>query len=180
MERLINNLLDMTRLESGGVVLKKEWVPLQEVIGSALHALDRRLRGREIEINVGDKPLMLHVDPLAMEQVLGNLLDNAVEYTPQGSPIEISGNSSAGAVIFEVADHGPGLPPETETRVFEKFFRARPAEGRRGIGLGLAICRGFVEAHGGRITASNREGGGAVFKVVIPENESPPAVDGSA
>lgn len=174
MERLINNLLDMTRLEAGGMLIKKEWQPIQEVIGSALRSLDRRLVGRAVNVNLAPDLPMVNIDAVTIEQVLANLLDNAVEYTPAGSAIDISARAMPGEVIVEVADHGPGLPPGTESRVFEKFFRIRPGEGRRGIGLGLAIVRGIIEAHGGKITAENRPQGGAVFRFTLPVINPPP------
>jgi two-component system sensor histidine kinase KdpD len=180
MERLINNLLDITRMESGGLVLKKEWQPLEAVIGSALHHLDRRLRGREVRTRVpADLPLV-EIDAIAVEQVLINLIDNAVQYTPEGSAVEISAQAGDGEVIVEVADHGPGLPPGTEDRVFDKFFRIRPLESRRGTGLGLAIARGIVQVHGGQISAMNRPGGGALFRFTLPLGGTPPVVDASA
>jgi two-component system sensor histidine kinase KdpD len=111
--------------------------------------------------------------------VLVNLIDNAVEYTPPDSAIEVAAHVGNGEVVVEVADSGPGLPTGTEKRVFEKFFRAHAGESRRGIGLGLAIARGIVEAHGGRITAANRPGGGAVFRFTIPLDDSPPVIDTS-
>ena len=180
MERLINNLLDMTRLESGGLHPRKEWQPVQEVIGSALHQLDKRLQGRHVTVNIpGDLPL-LPFDAISIEQVLVNLLDNALEYTPPGSPLEVGALRTKDGVAVEVRDHGPGLPKGTEKRVFDKFFRAHPAGGdgvRRGIGLGLAISRGIVEAHGGVITAENRPDGGALFRLVLPLEGTPPTVD---
>jgi two-component system sensor histidine kinase KdpD len=189
MERLINNLLDMTRMESGGLVLKKEWQPLSEVIGSALHHLERRLHSREVKTDLPPDLPLVQIDATAIEQVLTNLIDNAIEYTPAGSAIEISvrADEALKAVVVEVADHGPGLPSGTESRVFEKFFRVRPdrqagSPSRRGIGLGLAIARGIVEAHGGRISAVNRApgaGGGAVFRFTIPLVGKAPAVDAS-
>lgn len=181
MERLINNLLDMTRLEAGGLALKREWQPLQEVIGATLHHMDRRLKGREISIALpGDLPL-LNIDAAAMEQVFANLLDNALEYTPARTPLELTAQSRQREVVIEVSDHGPGIPPGTERRVFEKFFRAGAGPGRRGIGLGLAICRAIVESHGGRISASNRPiGTGAVFTLVLPVGDPPPGVDATA
>jgi K+-sensing histidine kinase KdpD len=166
MERLITNLLDMTRLESGGLVLKKEWQHLQEVVGSALHHLNGRLREREIKIDLPPDLPLIQFDAVAIEQVLANLIDNAVEYTPANTAIEISARRGEESVTVEIADHGPGLPQGTETRVFDKFFRAD--ENRRGIGLGLAIARGIVEAHGGSITAANRRGGGATFRFTLP------------
>jgi K+-sensing histidine kinase KdpD len=180
MERLVTNLLDMTRLESGGLRLRKEWVPLAEVIGSALHHIDRRLHGRQIDINVPDDLPMVQIDSVGIERVLVNLLDNAIEYTPADSPIDISAHVADGKLSVSVADHGPGLPEGTENRVFEKFFRAHVSESRRGIGLGLAICRSIVEAHGGKISAgSNPGGGGALFRFTLPLT-APPAVNGLA
>ncbi|CAA9409865.1 MAG: Osmosensitive K+ channel histidine kinase KdpD, partial [uncultured Phycisphaerae bacterium] len=179
MERLISNLLDMTRMEAGGLALKKEWLPLQEVVGAALHHLDNRLRGRDVNATVpADLPLVA-IDGTAIEQVLTNLIDNAVEYTPPGTPVDITATAGDREITVEVSDRGPGLPPGTEKRVFEKFFRAGPAATRRGIGLGLAICRGIVEAHGGTITARNLPQGGAAFRFTLPRDGTPPKVDTS-
>jgi K+-sensing histidine kinase KdpD len=181
MERLVNNLLDMTRLESGGLALKKEWQPLQEAVGAALNQLDRRLRGRVVKMDLpGDLPLV-EVDSVGIQQVLVNLIDNAIEYTPADSPVDVVARSADGQVTIEVADRGPGLPPGTEQRVFEKFFRIRPDQSKRGTGLGLAICRGLVEAHGGQISAANRSdgAGGAVFRITLPRTTPPPFVDGT-
>jgi two-component system sensor histidine kinase KdpD len=175
MERLITNLLDMTRLESGGLSLKREWQPLQEVVGSVLHHLDRRLRGREVKTDVPPDLPLVRIDGPAVEQVLTNLIDNAVEYTPSDAPIEITARAGEKDVTVEVADRGPGLPRGAEHRVFDKFFRA--SEARRGIGLGLAISRGIVEAHGGSISAHNRAGGGACFRLTLPLDAAPPVVD---
>lgn len=168
MNRLITNLLDMTRLESGGLSLRKELQPLQEVIGSALRHLERRLHGRPINVRIPSDLPPVQIDAVAIEQVLTNLIDNAVEYTPEYSPVDITAEASEHEVAIEVADRGPGLPAGAEKRVFEKFFRAQPSETRRGIGLGLAICRGIVEVHGGTITAANRLGGGALFRLILP------------
>jgi two-component system sensor histidine kinase KdpD len=179
MERLITNLLDMTRLEAGGLALKREWQPVQEVFGSALRAMERRLHGREVHADLAPDLPLVNIDSGSIEQVLVNLLDNAAEYTPTHTPIEITARATQPEVIIEVADHGPGLPPGTEQRVFEKFFRVRPGEGRRGIGLGLAICRSIVEAHGGKISAENRPGGGALFRITLPRTGQPPKVDGT-
>lgn len=179
MERLINNLLDMTRMESGGLTLKREWTPVGEVIGSAVTRLDRRFQDRAISIHApADLPLVW-LDPSAIEQVITNLLDNAVEYTPLGSPIDITASVAGSELRIEVADRGPGVPAGTEKRVFEKFFRARPGDGspNRGIGLGLAICRAIVEAHGGTIRVANRGGGGASFTFELPTGGTPPRVE---
>jgi two-component system sensor histidine kinase KdpD len=180
MERLVVNLLDMTRLESGGLALRREWVPVAEVIGSALRHMDNRLRGRPVRLDLpADLPLV-RVDEVAVEQVLANLLDNAVEYTPPGSPIDVTASAAGDEVTVEVADRGPGLPAGAGQRVFEKFFRAAPVGQRRGIGLGLAIVRGIVEAHGGRAEAADRPGGGATFRVRLPVGGTPPKVDATS
>lgn len=179
MDRLIHNLLDMTRLEAGGLELKKEWVPVGEIIGSALRHLESRLRGRPVKTDLPAALPMIQVDAMLFEQVLTNLVDNVIEYTPPDSPLEISARGTGTAVVIEVADRGPGLPAGTESRVFDKFFRAHETEGRRGIGLGLTIVRGIVEAHGGRVVAANRDGGGAVFRVTLPASAAAPSVDSS-
>jgi two-component system sensor histidine kinase KdpD len=173
----------MTRLESGGMVLRREWQPLAEVVGSALRHLDRSLRGRPVDIDLPPDLPLVRVDAVALEQVLVNLLENAANYAPPGTPLTIRARAAGGGggVEVEVADRGPGLPAGAESRVFEKFFRAASGpDGRRGIGLGLAICRGVVEAHGGGITAANREGGGAAFRFTLPADGPPPAIDGTA
>jgi two-component system sensor histidine kinase KdpD len=184
MERLINNLLEMTRLESGELVVKQDWVPLAELIGSALTRLDRALQARDVRIDVPRNLPLAFIDSVGIEQVLVNLIDNALQYTPAGTAIDITARAETGNLTVEVADRGPGLHPGTENRVFEKFFRShcqRPERGR-GIGLGLAICRAIVEAHGGTITAANRVGGdgavvGAVFRFTLPQRKEPPVVD---
>jgi two-component system, OmpR family, sensor histidine kinase KdpD len=179
MERLIGNLLDMTRLESGGAIVEKDWQSIPEVVGSALHHLDKRLRGREVTTRILPDLPMVQLDAVAIEQVLVNLIDNALEHTAAGTEIEISATDGGGKIVIEVADRGPGLPPRAEKRVFEKFFRASSTDGRsrRGIGLGLAICKGIVELHGGTISAGNRNGGGAVFRFTLPRVGQAPLVD---
>ncbi|HEX8341158.1 MAG TPA: ATP-binding protein, partial [Tepidisphaeraceae bacterium] len=182
LERLINNLLDMTRMEAGGLSLRKEWTPIEETIGAALHHLDRRLVGRAVTTHVPPGLPLVHIDAGAIEQVLLNLVDNTIEYTPSAALIEITARLAGNALTVEVADRGPGLPAGAEERVFEKFFRAPASQGQpnRGVGLGLPICRGIVEAHGGSIHATNRPGGGAVFTFTLPVGGTPPAVDASA
>ena len=122
MERLISNLLEMTRLESGALVIKQDWVSLQELVGSALHRLERALAGREVRIDVPDDVPLVLVDGVALEQVIVNLIDNALQYTPAGTPIEISVRRVERDVTLEVADRGPGLPAGAKDRVFEKFL----------------------------------------------------------
>jgi two-component system sensor histidine kinase KdpD len=120
-----------------------------------------------------DLPLVA-IDDVLVEQLLVNLLDNAVKYTPPESPITIIATATDRAVTVEVADRGPGLPPGEEDRVFEKFYRGQPTSGR-GVGLGLAICQGIVRAHGGRIWAQNLPEGGVAFLFTLPITGTPPA-----
>jgi two-component system sensor histidine kinase KdpD len=167
----------MTRLEAGGLVLKREWQPIQDVIVSALHHLKRRLGNRQVITNVPRELPLVNIDGLAIEQELADLIDNAIEYTPMDAPLEITAKLEGEVVAIEVADHGPGLPSGTEKRVFEKFFRAVKGEGRRGIGLGLAIARGIVEVHGGSISAANRPDGGAMFRFTLPIAGAPPSME---
>ncbi len=174
LNRLVQNLLEMTRLESGALKLSREWHPLEEVIGAALSRLGRRLAGRRVSTRVSPDLPLVAIDDVLIEQVLVNLLDNALKYTPPASPITIIATATDRAVTVEVADHGPGLPPGEEDKVFEKFYRGQPAGGR-GAGLGLAICQGIVRAHGGRIWAQNLPEGGVAFLFTLPFTEAPPA-----
>ena len=175
LNRLVQNLLEMTRLESGSVQARKEWHALEEPVGSALQRFGARLRRRIVTTNIPPDLPLVPLDPLLIEQVLINLVDNALKYTPEDTPIEISAAAEDGGVAVEVADRGPGLAPGDEQRVFEKFYRTR-AEPGRGSGLGLAICRGIVEAHGGRIRAENRSGGGVAFRFTLPIEGAPPKI----
>ncbi|HEV8336563.1 MAG TPA: sensor histidine kinase KdpD [Candidatus Polarisedimenticolia bacterium] len=179
LERLVGNLLDMTRLESGTLEPKREWVPLEEIVGSALTRLDRKLEGREVSTEVPDGLPLLSADPVLLEQAFVNLLENAVKHTPAGSPIEIRARNSDDAVEVDVSDRGPGLPPGSESQIFEKFHRG-PQTGARGTGLGLAIARGIVQAHGGTLTAENRAGGGAVFRMTLPQTGTAPSMPEAA
>jgi two-component system sensor histidine kinase KdpD len=174
MNRLIGNLLDMIRVESGALEVQKEWQPLEEVIGVALIRLEDRLRGRAVQVTLPPDLPLVPLDAVLIEQVFVNLLENAARYTPPGTPIDISATAQAGAVRIDVADRGPGLPPGEELRIFEKFYRAPQTTPQAGIGLGLTICRGIVMAHGGRIWAEHRPGGGAVFRFTLPDTGTPP------
>jgi two-component system sensor histidine kinase KdpD len=165
----------MTKLQAGALEVKREWVPLEEVVGSALTRLESRLDGRAIYARLpADLPL-ISADPVLLEQVFSNLLDNATKHTPPSSPVEIGARIEGGALVVEVSDRGPGLPAGSEAMVFEKFFRAAPG-GPRGAGLGLAICRGIVQAHGGTITARTRPEGGATFRISLPLAGEAPSV----
>jgi two-component system sensor histidine kinase KdpD len=174
MESLVSNLLEMTRLESGGLELRKNWQHLQEVVGSTLRHVTKRLDGRAVTTSIPSDLPLVRIDDAAIQQVLTNLIDNAIKFAPGPTPIELSARASGHEVVVEVADRGSGLPAGAESRIFDKYFRAHGANGgiARGIGLGLAICKGLVEAHGGRITAVNRVGGGAVLSFTLPCGDS--------
>jgi two-component system, OmpR family, sensor histidine kinase KdpD len=172
LNRLIRNLLDMTRLESGAVEVNKEWLALEEVVGAALNRMEPRLIGREIEVSIPPDLPLVPFDMVLIEQVLINLLENAAKYTE--GPLEIRASLALDEVRVEVADRGPGIPAGEEERVFEKFHRAAREASQSGVGLGLTICRAIMAAHGGRIWAQNREGGGASFCFVLPIVGEPP------
>lgn len=175
LSRLVNNLLEMTRLESGAVVVKREWHPLEEIVGAALTRLESQLGSRPIAIELpADLPLVA-VDDVLLEQLFLNLLENADKYTPEGSEIRIGAVLKDSDVVIEVSDRGPGFRTGDEGRVFEKFYRG-DAEGVRGAGLGLAICRAIVVAHGGSIEAENRPEGGATFRIHLPTGGTAPRV----
>ena len=176
LDRLLKNLLDMMRIEAGAVQLSKDWHPMDEVVGAALARLEGRLREHTVNAAFpADLPLVF-VDGVLLEQVVINLVENAMKYAPSGSAIDLSASVSDRDMIVEVADRGPGIPFGEEARIFDKFYRAKPAR-EGGVGLGLTICRGVVEAHGGRIWAENRSGGGALFRFSIPLPDQQPPVD---
>lgn len=175
LERLLTNLLDMTRIDSGGIAVKREWVPLEEVVGSALGRLEKTLEHRAITTDLPEELPLVAVDPVVFAQVFMNLLENATKYTPAGSPIEISARRRGDALEIDVADRGPGIPEAMQSRVFEKFYRGQ-SERVGGVGLGLAVCKGIVEAHGGTLSVTNRTGGGAIFRIRLPILEEPPPV----
>jgi two-component system sensor histidine kinase KdpD len=175
LNRLVQNLLEMTRLQSGQVQLKRELHPPEEVIGAALSRMGARLAGRRVTTRVPTDLPLVPMDDVLVEQVLLNLLDNALKYTPPASPVEIITTAGETNVTIEIADRGPGLPAGEEEKVFEKFHRAEPVA-TRGAGLGLAICRGIVQAHGGRIWAQNLPGGGVAFLFTLPLGDTRPAL----
>ena len=176
LDRLVHNLLEMSRLQSGEVKINLEWHVLEEVIGCALAQLDSQLRDHPVNINLPtDLPLM-QIDALLLERVVINLLENFMKHTPPGAPVEISGRIQDNELLLTVADNGPGLPVGQEERIFEKFYQVAPGSAR-GAGLGLTICRSIIEAHKGRIWAANRPEGGAVFSFTIPLAEGAPILD---
>ncbi len=170
LNRLVANLLDMSRIEGGALKPEKEWYPIDELIHDVLGRVQPILQNRTVQTDLPEDLPPVQLDYLQIDQVLTNLIENAVRYTPTDSPIEVSVNVEGDQMVISVADRGPGIPPSDLERVFDKFYRVlgRPAERTTGSGLGLAVCKGLVEAHGGHIWAENREGGGAIFRFTLP------------
>jgi two-component system sensor histidine kinase KdpD len=178
LNRLVQNLLEMTRLEAGALNPRTEWHSVEEVVGAALGRFAPALAHRAVATRIPPELPLVPMDDVLIEQVLVNLIDNVIKYTPPDSPVEISAEDTGGAVLIEVADRGPGLRPGEEELIFEKFHRAERTSSVRGAGLGLAISRGIVHAHGGRIWAENRPGGGVCMRISLPAKDAPPAVTG--
>lgn len=174
MNRLVSNLLDMVRVETGSLTVKKSWQPLEEVLGVALIRLDEALREHPVAVHLPAELPLVPIDEILVEQVFVNLLENAVRYTPAGTPLEVRAEPAGDAVLVEVADRGPGLAAGQEEAVFHKFFQGDGARAAGGAGLGLTICRGIVTAHGGRMWAARRDGGGAAFSFTLPLDGVPP------
>jgi two-component system sensor histidine kinase KdpD len=177
MARLVNNILDMARLEGGAIKLDRQWYPLEELVGGVLTRLEPRLADHPVRTELPAQLPWVQADAVLIEQVLENLLENAVKYTPAGTPITLSAQAHEREIEIAVADRGPGLAPDEEKRVFDKFYRARTEGSQSGVGLGLTICRAIVEAHGGRIWAERNPPGGAVFRFVLPRNGPPPEIE---
>ena len=174
LERIIRNVLNLTRLDSGAITIHKEWQPLEEIIGVVLNRFSDRLSDHPLELKIPSDFPLIPFDTLLLEQVLSNLLENALRHTPTGTPVDIIVTPQKSVVMIEIADHGPGIPAHEEEAIFSKFTRGTKT--RMGAGIGLSICRVIVEAHGGRIWAENRPGGGAAFKFVIPVEGTPPSM----
>ncbi len=173
LNRFVGNLLDMTRIEAGGVKLKLEPCDLQDLVGCALAHLESRLAGRPVNVEVpADLPLVL-LDLVLMNQVLINLLENSVKFSPVGSAIDLAVRIDRSALLIEIGDHGQGLPEPELKKIFDKFYMVPRPEGGGGTGLGLSICKGIVEAHGGTIRAENRDGGGLRIIVRLPLKLAP-------
>ncbi|HND38496.1 MAG TPA: ATP-binding protein [Accumulibacter sp.] len=170
----VNNLLEMARLQSGPVQLNRQWLPLDQVVGGALQTLQWAFREHRIKVSLGENLPLVNIDPVLLERVVYNLLENTVKFTPAGSSVEVGAQVGETSIAIWVADNGPGLPKGREEIIFKKFERGRPADASQGVGLGLAICRAIVEAHGGEIRAENRPSGGARFIFTLPR-EIPPA-----
>jgi two-component system sensor histidine kinase KdpD len=175
LNQLVENLLDMSRLESGRLQLKREWCDLSDVIGVAVQRVSYCASTHPIELQLAPDLPLIQLDFVLMEQVIVNLLDNACTYTPTGTIIRIAAQVQDDQVEITVSDNGSGIPQELIERVFEKFYRL-PGSATGGTGLGLSISRGLVEAHGGTLTAENLPAGGAKFTLRLPLNGTPPPV----
>lgn len=172
LNHLVDNILSMTRISEGKVALKKEMEAVEELVAGAVSRIQKRLRGNEITITMPDELIMIPVEGTLIQQVLVNLLDNAVKHTPENTRVQVAVEKEAGSIVFSVRDNGPGIPAEELDVVFDRFYTSPHAgSGRRGFGLGLTICKSIIEAHGGKIMAYNDPAGGAVFRFTLPEKE---------
>ena len=167
LNRVVDNLLDMNRLESGVIRPKREWCDVRELLECAVEIERESLSGRDVRLDVPEKIPLALLDHTLIEQAVAKLLANAGSHTPPNLAVEIDAEYSDEHLLISVSDRGAGIQPDTTERVFEKFYRG---DGRKagGLGLGLSIARGFIEAHGGNLTAENRDGGGARFVIRLP------------
>ena len=174
MVDVMNKVLDMARLTSGRLIPHAEWNALEEILGSALARLETSLCRRTVTIDLPENLPLVKVDAVLFQQVLINLIDNAIKYTPQDSPISIKASmDDEGGMKISVADRGPGVAPADRERLFQKFHRLEPESTQTGAGLGLALCRSIMEAHHGQVCLEPREGGGSVFVIRLPVTEQP-------
>jgi two-component system sensor histidine kinase KdpD len=169
----VSNLLDMARLHAGRVQLGRQWLPVEEAVGSAIRAMSRTLAPERVRVVLPDDLPVINVDPALFERVLCNLLENAAKFTPPQSEIVISASLSGARIAIVFEDEGPGLPPQKEEAIFQMFERGNRDSPIPGVGLGLAICRAIVEAHGGAIRGENRARRGARFLIELPLETQP-------
>jgi two-component system sensor histidine kinase KdpD len=172
LNRLVGNLLDMSRIEGGALKPEKEWFPVDELIHDVLDHMQPVMQGRTVQTDLPDDLPPVELDYLQMDQVLTNLIENAVRYTPPESPIEVSAQIDGEQMVISISDRGPGIPQAEKERIFDKFYRVlstqRNAATVPGSGLGLAVSKGLVEAHGGHIWVEDRPGGGSIFRFTLP------------
>jgi two-component system sensor histidine kinase KdpD len=173
MNTLVNNLLDMARLEAGKVVLNRQWQPIEEVVGSALRAVQPILGNRPVRVALDDDVPPVRIDAVLIERILINLIENAIKYTPPDTPIKLGASATPDNIELWVADEGPGLPHGHEEAIFSKFVRGKKESSVPGVGLGLAICRAIAQAHGGSILGVTLPEGGACFTLRLPREEPP-------
>jgi len=179
LQRRVQNLLSMAKMESGGGPLSRDWADIADMVGSAMESL-RSIRGtREVRLDFPPDLPMVFVDYDQLQIAVRNLIENAFLYSPPDKPLEVSGSTSLGQLRIRVRDYGPGLMPDEFEQVFEKFYRGRSARRTPGTGLGLPICRGIAEAHGGSLWAEHAPGGGVAFVLSVPLQDAPEAPEES-
>jgi two-component system sensor histidine kinase KdpD len=169
LNRMVGNILALSRLEADAWRPQCEATAPAEIVGAALQAFGPE-QNRRVRVTLDPTLAEVWLDPVQIVQVLHNLVDNALKYSPADQPVELVMSRQQDRLVVEVLDRGPGLPPGDEERIFERFYRSPDLQESAvpGVGIGLAVCRGLVEAHGGELTARNREGGGAVFRFTLP------------
>jgi two-component system sensor histidine kinase KdpD len=172
LNRLVENLLDMTRIESGGLKIAKDWCDVCDIVNSVLSGLSEELSHHTLRVSVADDLPLVKLDGIIIEQVLSNIILNAAQYAPPATTVHIRSFFDAGKLVFSIEDEGPGLPEESIHRIFDKFYRV-PGTRAGGTGLGLSIVKGFVELHGGTVEAANRPGKGAQFLIRLPVEHKP-------
>lgn len=173
LNRLVGNLLNMTKLEANAIHLRLEPCDIQDVIGAALDQLEERLGNRPVRVTIPEGLPLVSLDFTLFGQVLVNVIDNAVKYSPKDTPIDIDVTQSDDEINIHVSDRGIGIPKEDLEKVFDKFYRVSRPENVNGTGLGLAICKGIIEVIGGKIYAENREDGGTVVTITLPKGGEP-------
>ncbi|HXX59159.1 MAG TPA: ATP-binding protein, partial [Dehalococcoidales bacterium] len=175
LNRLLSNLLDMSRIEAGALKLSLETAEIQDLLGSALEQLGNRRGNHTVNIDIPADLPYITVDSGLIVQAFSNVLDNAFKYSPSGAPVEVTAQRNDNTVLIEIADRGEGIPAQDLDRVFDKFYRLQRRDGVAGTGLGLSIVKGIIESHGGHVSASNRTGGGTEVKITLPINQEPEA-----
>jgi two-component system sensor histidine kinase KdpD len=177
MSAIAENILQLARLSSGPLALRRDWQSIEEIVGSVVGRHRRRGSGRRLSIHLTHGLPLVRADAVLLSQVLSNLIDNAVRHAPGDSPIEIEARGKDDTVEVAVKDRGPGLGDGDPARFFESFVRGRAETDSGGVGLGLAIAKAVIDAHGGRIWARNRPGGGAEFRFTLPAAAVEPGAD---
>jgi two-component system sensor histidine kinase KdpD len=177
LNRLVMNLLDLTRLEAGVLHPQRGWYNIAEIVNAVLQRLTPDLADRRLELEVPDDLPLLPVDYVQLEQVLWNLIQNALKYSPPDSPLTITAALEQDVLLLSIGDRGAGIPIAERTRVFERFYRFQPPDQARvpGAGVGLTICKGLIEAHGGQIAIQGRDGGGTLIQIRLPLEVDEPA-----
>lgn len=173
MSELMNKILDMAKLSTGQIFIHREWNTLEEIIGSALKRVEKELDVHPINTYLPETLPLIWVDSVLLEQVVVNLLENAIKYTPPSSPIDIKADFSSQYITVTISDYGIGIPSSLENKIFDKFFRLEHETQQNGVGLGLSLCRSIIDMHGGTIQLKQVPNKGAVFVITLPILQSP-------